>query len=146
MNGVGVARSEGAAAALRWHLPFLAGALPLLLGGFYASAVANRIAFAAWAVAAALAWFAVMRVGIARGWSGRQRLAIGLLTLAVALLALRGVVLVAGGELESGMVAVAPDRLRRLLVGGGSRLSVAVPLLVVAAALAELSHLRGVRR
>lgn len=146
MSGGSVARSEGAAAVLGWHLPLLAGAIPLLLGGFYASAAANRIAFAVWGVAAALGWWAVLRLGLARGWSPRQRLAMQLLTLAIALLALRGVVLLAGGELESGLAAVAPDGLRRALVGGGSRLSVAVPCLVVAAALVELSDLRRRRR
>jgi hypothetical protein len=60
-----------AAAGLRrrilgWYLPALAGSLAPLGVGFYASAAANRIAYAAWGLAAALAWIAVLRLLAAR--------------------------------------------------------------------------------
>jgi hypothetical protein len=67
-----------------WHLPLLAGLLPVLLGGFAASALANRTAFAGWALGAGAAYTVLLRVSLDRGWERRARAAaaLGLLALA----------------------------------------------------------------
>lgn len=51
---------------LRWYLPALAGTLLPLGAGFYASAEANRIVYAALGLAAALASIAALRLLAAR--------------------------------------------------------------------------------
>ncbi len=51
---------------LGWWLPALAGTLAPLGAGFYASAEANRIAYAAWGLAGAAAWILVLRLWVAR--------------------------------------------------------------------------------
>jgi hypothetical protein len=48
--------------ALGWYLPALAGTLAPLAVGFFASAEANRIAYAAWGLAGALAWIVALRL------------------------------------------------------------------------------------
>lgn len=51
---------------LGWWLPALAGTLAPLGAGFYASAEANRIAYAAWGLAGAVVWIAVLRLWVVR--------------------------------------------------------------------------------
>lgn len=51
---------------LGWWLPALAGTLAALGAGFYASAEANRIAYAALGLAGAGAWIALLRLWVAR--------------------------------------------------------------------------------
>ena len=91
----------------RWHLPLLAGALPLLVCGFFASAAANRVAFAAWGAIAALVWFAALRIGLLRGWSRARRAGALLLVAAAALAALAPLLARDGAALDSGLRAVA---------------------------------------
>jgi hypothetical protein len=93
---------------LRWHLPLLAGALPLLVCGFFAGAAANRVAFAAWGALAALAWFAALRVGLVRGWSRARRAGALLVVAAAALAALAPLLARDGTALDSGLRALAP--------------------------------------
>ncbi|HYO15147.1 MAG TPA: hypothetical protein VE685_18280 [Thermoanaerobaculia bacterium] len=66
-----------------WYGGLLAGLLPVLLLGFLYSALADRIAFAGWALAVAVLWVLVLRHGLGAGW-GRARLA-GTLFLLIAL-------------------------------------------------------------
>jgi hypothetical protein len=68
---------------LVWYGGLLAGLLPILLLGFLYSAIADRIAFAGWALAVAALWVLVLRYGLGAGW-GRARLA-GTLLLLIAL-------------------------------------------------------------
>lgn len=63
-----------------WYGGLLAGLLPVLLLGFLYSALADRIAFAGWALAVATLWVLVLRQGLGAGW-GRARLAGTLLLL-----------------------------------------------------------------
>ncbi|HEX6200786.1 MAG TPA: hypothetical protein VF150_11010 [Thermoanaerobaculia bacterium] len=70
----------------RWRVALLAAVLPPLLLGFLASALANRLAFAGWAVAAAaLTAFAVRSGFEARSGPGTAALAAALLSYAPAL-------------------------------------------------------------
>jgi hypothetical protein len=78
--------------ALAWHLPLLAGLLPILLGGFAASALANRTAFAGWAVGCGAVYTVALRVGLGRGWDRRLRAAVLLAVLAVSFAAFAGLV------------------------------------------------------
>ena len=59
--------------ALAWYGGILGGLLPILLLGFIYSALADRIAFALWALALGACWVVALRRGIAEGW-GRFRL------------------------------------------------------------------------
>jgi hypothetical protein len=63
--------------ALAWYGGVLGGLLPLLLLGFLYSALADRTVFALWALVAGAIWVAVLRRGLAAGWS-RSRLAAAL--------------------------------------------------------------------
>lgn len=77
---------------LAWHLPLLAGLLPVLLGGFAASALANRTAFAGWAVGCGVVYTVALRVGLGRGWDRRLRAAVLLAVLAGSFAAFAGLV------------------------------------------------------
>lgn len=109
-GGVGTAAGWSArrAEVARWDLPLVAGVLPFLAGGFVASAAANRIAFAAWGLAAALAWFGALRLGLVRGWSRGRRAAALAAVAAAALAALAPLVARHGGALDSGLRVLAP--------------------------------------
>lgn len=98
------ARTEAAA----WHLPLLAGVLPLLAGGLWTSGVANRLAFAAWGLVSALLWFGALRAGLARGWSRASRAGTLLLVATAALAGLAVLLARDGAALDSGLRAVAP--------------------------------------
>lgn len=66
-----------------WYGGLLGGLLPVLLLGFLASALADRLAFAGWGLAVAAVWTVALRHGMTAGWPGR-RLA-GVLALVLAL-------------------------------------------------------------
>ena len=71
---------------LRWRLALLAAVLPPLLLGFLASALANRLVFAGWAIAAAALTAWAVRSGFeARSGPGAAALAAALLSYAPAL-------------------------------------------------------------
>jgi hypothetical protein len=92
----------------RWHLPLLVGVLPLLVVGFYASGVANRLSFAVWGAIAASAWFATLRIGLVRGWNRAHRAGALLFVASAALAALAPLRALDGAALDSGLRAVAP--------------------------------------
>jgi hypothetical protein len=91
-----------------WYLPLAAGALPILVVGFLASAVANRIIFAVWAAAAAGAYTALLAAGLARGWARRVRAGGLLLLLAASAAAFAALVAAHGEILDLGTRAVLP--------------------------------------
>lgn len=65
---------------LAWYLPLLAGILPALLIGFAYSALADRLAFAGWALALAGLYTAALRSAIDGQWSrSRRKVVLGLL-------------------------------------------------------------------
>ena len=96
------------AQAVRWDLPLLLGIVPCLVGGFWVSGAANRLSFAAWGLVAALGWFAVLRLGLARGWSGRRRTGVLLLVASAALASLVPLLIRDGASLDAGLRAIAP--------------------------------------
>jgi hypothetical protein len=91
-----------------WYLPLLAGLLPVLLIGFGASALANRLVFAGWALAFGAAYTALTRIGVDRGWDRRARAALLLATLAVAFAVFAGLVRRHHEIFDLGFRAVAP--------------------------------------
>ena len=91
-----------------WYLPLLAGLLPVLLIGFGASALANRLVFAGWALVFGAAYTALARIGIDRGWDRRARAALLLATLAVAFGVFAGLVRRHHEIFDLGFRAVAP--------------------------------------
>jgi hypothetical protein len=68
--------------ALAWYGGMLGGLLPVLLLGFLYSALADRTAFALWALILGTFWVVALRQGLAAGW-GRLRL-LGALSLLLA--------------------------------------------------------------
>jgi hypothetical protein len=93
---------------LAWHLPLLAGLLPVLIIGFGASALANRIVFVGWGLLAGAAYTALVRLGLDRGWDRRARAAALLATLAVAFAAFAGLADRHHEIFDLGFRAVAP--------------------------------------
>ncbi|MEM6453776.1 MAG: hypothetical protein AAF772_01645 [Acidobacteriota bacterium] len=69
---------------IRWQAALLGGALPVLLLGFLTSALANRTAFAVWALATALGHALLLHRGARRGWPGGVRLGLSMLGFAAA--------------------------------------------------------------
>ncbi len=64
--GSGVSRRT----LVTWYAALVAGALPALLIGFLASALANKIAFAGWGLGLAVVHALVLRWGLQSRWSG----------------------------------------------------------------------------
>lgn len=93
---------------LAWHLPLLAGLVPVLLIGFGASALANRLAFAGWALAAGAVYTAALRIGLDRGWDPAARAAALLAVLSLAFAAFAALVGRHREIFDLGFRAVAP--------------------------------------
>ena len=53
---------------LPWYAALLGGIVPVLLVGFLASALADRLAFAGWGLAVAAVYTAALRQGMQAGW------------------------------------------------------------------------------
>ncbi|MGH9363474.1 MAG: hypothetical protein ACRD2T_16310 [Thermoanaerobaculia bacterium] len=90
----------------RWYAPLLGGLLPILLLGFLASALADRIVFAGWGIAFALLWTVVLREGLDAGWTRRRRLGSLALLAVVALGAFAALAAEHGEDLDLGFRAV----------------------------------------
>lgn len=75
-----------------WYPAVLVGTLPPLLLGFVASVLANRLAFAGWALVGALGHLLLLRAAWGRGWRARARAALVLAWAALAVLVLAGLV------------------------------------------------------
>ena len=70
-----------------WYLSLLAGTLPMFVLGMAASALADRLAFAGWALVAGFGYALLLRAAWSRGWSAAGRAALVLGWAALALLA-----------------------------------------------------------
>jgi hypothetical protein len=68
-----------------WYASLLVGALPAFVLGMAASALADRLAFAGWALVAGFGYALLLRAAWARGWSpaGRASLVLGWSALAM---------------------------------------------------------------
>jgi hypothetical protein len=77
-----------------WYGGIFGGLLPILLLGFLYSAIADRTAFALWALVVGALWVVALRQGLAAGW-GRFRL-----LAALALVLAAGLAVFAGLEWE----------------------------------------------
>jgi hypothetical protein len=117
---------------LRWHLPLLAGLLPVLLIGFAASALANRLVFAGWALAAGAAYTVLLRVGLERGWERRALVAALLALLAVAFVAFAALVGRHQEIFDLGFRAVAPGLYTPAVTRPGTSWALAGALAVAA--------------
>ena len=93
---------------LWFRLLVLLGALPVLLLGFAASALANKVVFALWATSVATAWALVLRWGLNSRWGGWIVAGRLLLLLAVAASVWARLVTVHGEELDLAFKALAP--------------------------------------
>jgi hypothetical protein len=82
-----VAEPERPRAPRGWYGALLGGLVPLLVGGFVASAVADRLAFVGWALAAAAAYAAALYATWGARWPLRTKLTAMLGVLAVSLAA-----------------------------------------------------------
>ena len=70
-----------------WYVSLLAGTLPLFVLGMAASALADRLAFAGWALVAGFGYALLLRAAWNRGWTAAGRAALVLGWSALALLA-----------------------------------------------------------
>jgi hypothetical protein len=106
------------------------GTLPLLVLGFTASALANKVVFVLWAVAFSTAWALVLRWGVSSRWGGWIVAGRLLLLLAVAATVWARLVTQHGEELElAGRALVAadfPPALARPQSGYGTAIALAV--------------------
>ena len=57
-----------------WYAGLLGGLLPILLLGFFYSALADRLAFVGWALVLATAWVLLLRHAFTAGWSPARRI------------------------------------------------------------------------
>lgn len=89
MSGAGsdsrIVEAAWAPAPRGWYPSLLAGALPAFVLGMVASALADRLAFAGWALVAGFGYALLLRAAWSRGWSaaGRAALVLGWSALAV---------------------------------------------------------------
>ncbi len=93
----------GEVVANRWYRSFLAVAAPLLVVGFLASAAADRLIFAAWALLAASAY------GLALRWElPRRRIVVAWLVVIVSLAGFAWLAVRHAPELKLGVAAFLP--------------------------------------
>lgn len=127
-----------------FRLLVLLGALPVLLLGFATSALANKVVFALWAVAAATAWALVLRWGLNARWGGWIVAGRLLLLLAAAAGVWARLVTTHGEELDLAFAALAPALYHPLLARPQSGYAVAIALAVAGALAILVGH--GVSR
>lgn len=123
---------------LSWYAPLAGGLLPVLLLGFAWSALADRLAFAAWALAAAAGYAVLLRHGVEAGWAPGRRAAALALWLALALAGFAALEAEHREILDLGFRAVLPGLYRPAATRPATALGLAAVLLV-AAALAALA-------
>lgn len=93
---------------LAWYSGLLAGLLPILLLGFLYSALADRIAFAGWALLFAALWVLLLRYGMGAGWPAPRLWGAMALLLAAAFAAFAALEKEHGEILDLGFRAVLP--------------------------------------
>jgi len=91
-----------------WYAPLFFGLLPVLLCGFVASALANRLAFAGWAIVMAVAHASLLRVTYDVGWAGRIIAGAALITQGLGFVAFAALVERHGEILDLGYRAALP--------------------------------------
>ena len=89
-----------------WYTSLLAGTLPLFALGMVASALADRLVFAGWAIVAGTGAALLLRAAWVRGWSVPARAALVLGWAALALLAFAALVVRHGEVLDLGYRAL----------------------------------------
>jgi hypothetical protein len=129
-------------APLSWYAALLAGVLPVLIVGFLASALANRVVFVGWGVVLALAWTLLLRFGMERGWGAWLLTARLLLVLGVGAAWLSRLVGRHHEELDLGFRAVFPGLYRPDLTDPRSTAGAAVVLGALGAAAIVAARLR----
>jgi len=117
----------------RWYAPLAAGLLPVLLLGFAWSALADRIAFAGWALAAAAGYAVLLRHGVEAVWSRGRRVGSLCLWLALALAGFAALESAHGEILDLGFRAVLPDLYHPVVIRPSTALGAAGVLAAVAA-------------
>ena len=127
-----------------FRLVVLLGALPALLLGFAASALANKVVFALWAVLVATGWALVLRWGLNARWGGWIVAGRLLLLLAAAAGLWARLVTTHGEELDLAFAALAPTLYHPLLARPQSGYAAAMALAVCGALAILVGH--GVSR
>ncbi len=117
----------------RWFAPLAGGLVPVLLLGFAWSALADRLAFAGWALAAAAGYAVLLRHGVEAGWSRWRQVAALSSWLALGLAAFAALERRHHEILDLGFRAVLPDLYRPAATRPATALALAVLLAVVAA-------------
>ncbi|HEX2254020.1 MAG TPA: hypothetical protein VHQ65_12190 [Thermoanaerobaculia bacterium] len=131
-----------------WYLPLAAGLAPVLLVGFLTSALANRLVFLLWALAAAALHAALLRGALGRRWGRGWRrgavAAVVLSGLAAAFASYAALLLAHRETFELGLRAVAPGLagLAPSLTAPGTALALAALLAGTGAAAAILGRNR----
>ncbi len=126
--------SAGRALLWRWYAPLLGGLVPILLLGFLASAVADRLAFAGWALALAFLWTVLLHRGLQAGWSRARRLGGLALLTAGGLTAFAALEARHGAALDLGLRAVFPAIHHPALARPATALVLAAPVAAAGAA------------
>jgi hypothetical protein len=127
---------------LCWYLPLVAGLTPVLLLGLATSVLADRLVFAAWAVAVAAAHAALLRLTYDAGWEAHLVGGADLLTLGLGFVAFAALVERHQEVLDLGFRAFLPLLYHPNLTRPAAPLLLA--LLLAAAGAGELA--RGGRR
>jgi len=131
---------------LSWYAPLAGGLVPVLLLGFAWSALADRLAFAGWGLAAAAGYAILLRHGVEAGWARGRRVAALALWLALSLAGFAALEAEHREILDLGFRAVLPDLYRPAATRPATALGLAVVLLGVAAAAAFSAWGRAGRR
>ena len=132
---------------LSWYAPLAGGLVPVLLLGFAWSALADRLAFAAWALAAAAGYAVLLRHGVEAGWACGRRAAALALWLALSLGGFAALEAEHREILDLGFRAVFPGLYRPAVTRPATALGLAAVLLAVAAvsALSGRARMREAR-
>ena len=101
-----ISDSEWSTAPRGWYASLLAGTLPLFALGMVASALADRLVFAGWALVAGTGYALLLRVAWVRGWSVPARAALVLGWAALAMLSFATLVARHGEVLDLGYRAL----------------------------------------
>lgn len=117
-----------------WYAPLLAGLLPVLILGFVASGLANRLAFAGWALVMAVAYTSLLRITLDLGWAGRLVAGAALLTQGIGFVAFAALVERHQEILDLGFRAVLPTLHHPLLTRPSTYLGLAGALAVLGVA------------
>lgn len=125
---------------LRFRLALFLGLAPVLLGGFLASAFANRTIFAGWALLVGAAYFGTVTLGFRRDWGGWLLGGRVLLVLGVGMALFARLAAREHGELDIGLRAFVPGLYRPALSDPRTSVYAAILLAVSGVLLILISH------